>query len=136
MSGRSDNRNGRIVWVQLFIQSFRGRLSVLSPAGVGAYMRLFLAYLDQQGPLADEDRKLARIVGVTMKEWKQLRPEVEDVMEVRDEHFHDDIADERIAKFKDRSGTNKQTAEARHAAEKQPLTVIDGGKKASGVGDE
>ena len=89
MSGRNDSRNGRIIWVQIFIQSFRGRISVLSPAGVGAYIRLFLAYLDEQGPLPDDDRKLARIVGVTLKEWKQVRPEIEDVMVVRDGFFHD-----------------------------------------------
>lgn len=135
MSGRNDNRNGRLAWVQIFVDSFRGRLSVLSPAGAGAYMRLFLTYLDEQGPLVDDDRKLARIVGVTLKEWRQLRAEVEDVMEVRDGHFHDHIADERIANFKERSNQNRQAAEARHA-EKLPLTFIYGGKKSSGAGDE
>lgn len=127
----ADRRNGHIVWVRLFLKTFRGHTGMLTPAGLGAYMRLLLAYLEQQGPLKDDDRRLARIVGVNVTEWKKLRPEIVDVMEVRDGFLHDEIGDERIAHFQEISGTNKANAESRH--HKTPgFAVIDGGKRAAG----
>lgn len=130
-SRRPDARNGRIAWVRLFLKEFRGHTGVLTPAGVGAYMRLLIAYLEQQEPLEDDDRRLARIVGVSLTEWKKLRPEIEDVMDVRDGHFHDQLADERIRHFKDVSATNRANVASRHT-DNPDLVVIDGGKRRTG----
>lgn len=127
---KPDSRNGRIVWVQLFVDSFRGRISMLSPAAAGAYIRLFLAYVSNKGPLPDDNKRLAKLAGMNAKEWNAARDEIADVMQVRDGFFHDDLADERIATFQNRSSRNRASAEARHSGIE--LSVINGGRKAAG----
>ena len=53
----------------------------LSAAEHGAFLRLLFSYW-RNGPPKDDDRVLARIVGMTIDEWTEVRPHVEPFFEV------------------------------------------------------
>lgn len=53
----------------------------LSAEEHGAYLRLLFSYW-RGGPLKDDDRVLARIVGLSVDEWAEVRPLVEPFFEV------------------------------------------------------
>ncbi|HRP94894.1 MAG TPA: YdaU family protein [Rhodocyclaceae bacterium] len=53
----------------------------LDPEAFGCYMRLLMSYW-RNGPPADDDRMLARIVGLTYDEWCAVRPDVEPYFDV------------------------------------------------------
>ena len=53
----------------------------LSAEEHGCYMRLLFSYW-RSGPPKDDDRVLARIVGLSVEEWAEVRPMVEPFFEV------------------------------------------------------
>ncbi|MCK2097118.1 YdaU family protein [Thauera aromatica] len=53
----------------------------LDPEAFGCLMRLMLAYW-QSGPAKDDDRVLARLVGLSSDEWASIRPDVEPFFDV------------------------------------------------------
>ena len=109
------DRYGRILWVRIFIDRMRGRTSSLSPEATGAYFRLFLAYLDRQGPLPDDDQLLASLAQASGSQWKRIRRELEThrIFQVRDGMLRDDVADERIEEFVKASERNRNNIRTR-----------------------
>lgn len=71
-------------WMPLYIATHVADTSRQSPAEHGAYMRLICDYW-RNGPPRNDDKILARITGMSMKEWLDARPEVERFFDVDDE---------------------------------------------------
>jgi len=61
--------------------------SHLSPAAFGGYMRLLHSYW-RTGPATNDDRVLARIAGMTPREWSAVRPEVAPFFDIAGEWIH------------------------------------------------
>ena len=59
----------------------------LSPAEFGCYMRLLLAYW-RTGPAKNDDRVLARIAGMTLREWSAVRPKIAPFFDIAGEWIH------------------------------------------------
>ena len=57
----------------LYVGDYLGKTQRLSVSEHGAYMLLIMEYWQSRG-LPDDDRQLARIVRVSDREWKKLRP--------------------------------------------------------------
>lgn len=121
MSIRRDSRLGRPKWFRLFINEFLGRTMMLSPAALGAYVRLVCRIVHQQGPIPDRDRDLARAASMRLDEWHEVKPELAEVMTVTADGWTDDLAEDRIAYFRERSEVNSRNAARRYH-------VVAGGK--------
>lgn len=55
--------------------------SHLSPEAFGALMRLRMAYWNN-GPISDEPRVLARIIGAQLSDWSKIRGDLEQFFEI------------------------------------------------------
>lgn len=61
-------------WMPLWIGSYLGDTQHLSRDEHGGYLLLLMAHWRNQGPLRDDDKRLASIVKATPKEWQALKP--------------------------------------------------------------
>lgn len=91
--------------------------SHLSPASFGAYMRLMHAYW-RTGPAKNDDRVLARISGMTPREWSAARPEIAPFFDIADEWIHWRLAAELEAAYNAINANRKRT-QAATAARKE-----------------
>ncbi len=91
--------------------------SHLSPAEFGGYMRLLHSYW-RTGPAKNDDRVLARIVGMTPREWSAARPEIAPFFDIADEWVHWRLDAELEAAF-DAINANRKRTQAATAARKE-----------------
>lgn len=64
-------------WMPLYIGDYIRDTRRLRAAEHGAYLLLIMEYWQTRGQLPDDDRQLARIAGMTDREWKAARPLIE-----------------------------------------------------------
>ena len=71
-------------FIKLYTGDFRSMTVALSLAEKGAFMYLVLYFWDTGKPPADDDRRLSRIVGCSISEWRRMKPNLIDAaFEVR-----------------------------------------------------
>jgi uncharacterized protein YdaU (DUF1376 family) len=63
-------------WMPLYIGDYRRDTAHLSTLEHGAYFLLIMHYWET-GPLPDDDRRLARISGLSLKQWLRVRVTLE-----------------------------------------------------------
>lgn len=71
-------------YMQLYVADYLADAAHLSTTGHGAYLLLIMNYWQRGEPLPDNDRKLARIVGLTEAEWLDLREDIAEFFTVAD----------------------------------------------------
>lgn len=65
-------------WMPLDIGDYLGDTRHLSTLEHGAYLLLLMAYWRKKGPLMDDDSKLSKITGLSMKQWLAIRETIVD----------------------------------------------------------
>lgn len=63
-------------FMQLYVSDYLGDTRHLSCEQHGAYLLLLMTMWNADGSLPDDDTKLARIVGLSVKRWRTIRPEI------------------------------------------------------------
>jgi uncharacterized protein YdaU (DUF1376 family) len=106
---RRDPRNGQIRFTRIWISDLLAETYRLSPAAMGAYMRIYAAIVTSQEPLRDDTKSLVRITGITRRAWRTIRDELLDtgVLHLVDGHLHDPRAQRAIDEFRERSRRNR-----------------------------
>lgn len=111
MNGRRpDRRNGRIKYVRIWVRDLLADTYRLSPAALGAYVRIFLACIDaQDGHISDDDARKAVSPGTTRRAWSKLRAELlaANVLELVDGRLYDPRVDPCLADFRAASKRNR-----------------------------
>ncbi len=106
-------------WMPLWIDDYMAATATLTTQEHGAYLLLIFHYW-REGSLPEDDKKLARIVRLSLKEWMAIR-------EVIAGFFFDGWKHKRVekelAKCSDLSEKRKVAAERSHAARSQ-LRVV------------
>ena len=96
----------------------------LDPEGFGCYMRLLHAYW-RTGPAKDDNRVLARLVGLSPKEWAAIRPDIEEFFIVdHGQWVHEEMDAELEAAYA-AIALNKKRTEAATAARKARRKEFD-----------
>jgi uncharacterized protein YdaU (DUF1376 family) len=72
------------VWMPLYIGDYLRDTSRLTTVGHGAYLLLLMDYWVNGSPLPDDDDQLAAVARMPLKEWKRLRPTVQQFFSVAD----------------------------------------------------
>lgn len=89
----------------------------LDPESFGCYMRLLHAYW-RTGPAKDDNRVLARLVGLSPKEWAAIRPDIEEFFIVDHGQWVHEEMDAELAAAYAAIALNKKRTEAATAARK------------------
>lgn len=76
---------------------FKRKTYRLSLAEDGAYRRLIDEYMITGAPLPDDDRALARILGVSLEEWSVVAPNVRQFFRPREGVLRQKTCDEELA---------------------------------------
>jgi uncharacterized protein YdaU (DUF1376 family) len=71
-------------FMQLYVSDYLGDTRHLSCEQHGAYLLLLMTMWNADGALPDDDKKLARCVGVTLKKWLALKPDVAEFFTIAD----------------------------------------------------
>lgn len=112
-------------YMPLYIADYLADTRRLSTLEHGAYMLLIMEYW-RNGGLPDDDRKLARIVGLQESEWQEIRNDIAEM-------FHDGWKHKRIDAELARSGVKHSSAVANGrqggAAKWGGLTAINKAKR-------
>lgn len=69
-------------FMQLYVSDYLGDTRHLSCEQHGAYLLLLMTMWNAGGSLPDDDRKLARIVCLSVKKWKATRDDVLEFFEI------------------------------------------------------
>lgn len=101
-------------WMPLYIADFLKKTTHLGAIETGAYILLIMDYW-QNGKLPADDRQLARIAKLTDREWKQLRPTLQEFF--YDGWKHERI-DEELAHATDVSSKRAAAAATREASKR------------------
>ena len=81
----SDTTKQDLPFIKLYTGDYRRLTVALSPAEKGAFMQLFVYFWDTGKPTPDRDSLLAQIVGCSVRDWKEMKPNlIEARFEVRD----------------------------------------------------
>lgn len=118
---RRDTRNGKIKYVRLWVSDLLADTYRLTPAALGAYMRLFAATVLSKAPLRDDVASIVTIARVSKHAWKSIRAELLDagVIEIIDGNIHDPRALRAIDEFQNRSRVG-----AENVAERWNVVVL------------
>ena len=113
------------LWMPLHVGKYLLDTHELNLAQHGAYLLLLMHYWQTGAPLSDDDCKLCRIVGVSLREWKKaLAPALRPFFTERDGKLHQKRADIELARAADISGKRRAAALASHH---RPTTGGGGG---------
>lgn len=84
-------------WMPLYVGDYLADTIALSCEEHGAYFLLLMDYWRRQGPLPDDDVKLARIVRLPMKRWLVLRPSIAEFFQTAGAEWHHRRVDREIS---------------------------------------
>lgn len=105
-------------WYPRYPALWRSKTRSLDPYQDGCYLRLVDEYMETRQPLPDDDRALARIIGISFEDWMKLAAEVVRKFFVAQNGvlYHDrcdKILDEQDLIAKQKSEKGKKGAEVR-----------------------
>jgi len=105
------------IWMPLYIGDHLKETGDLSAMEVGAYIRLQVQYWSTQKPLLDDDERLARVSGLTPKEWRNVRDVMTEFFDVADGIWRHVRLDKLLMEA--HANKKRTVARARHAAKKR-----------------
>lgn len=73
-----------VPFMPLYVADYMADTAHLTTVEHGAYLLLIMTYWQRGEALPDDDKKLARIVGLQGRNWKRVRQEIEPFFEFRD----------------------------------------------------
>jgi len=72
------------IWFPVYPADFAIDTAHLTPEQVGAYVRILCRAWRQSGHVKNDDRELARIVGVTPQKWRHIKASIEPLFNTTD----------------------------------------------------
>jgi uncharacterized protein YdaU (DUF1376 family) len=91
------NSGAKTNWfLKLWLADFLSATNGMTPEEVGAYTRLIVQYRLQEAPLADDEKLLARIVGLTPFKWRRVCPVVQKAFVIADGIWREPAIDQQI----------------------------------------
>jgi len=102
-----------IPYMPLYIADYMADAAHLSTLEHGAYLLLLMAYWQRGEALPDDDRKLARIAGLTAPNWARIKPTMREFFETSDEKLVHRRVERELAKLRAKSLNNRKGGLAR-----------------------
>lgn len=105
------------IWMPLYVSDYLDDTRHLSTLEHGAYLLLLMTYWKMQGPLPDDDVRLSRMVGMSLKQWKNVRPVIAAFFVLEGGKWHSTRSQEEISASQLRSSAARAKALKRYATD-------------------
>ena len=102
-----------IPFMPLYVADYLADAAHLSTAEHGAYLLLLMTYWQRGEALPDDDKKLARITGLSGRNWLRARPVLIEFFEVRDNKLVHRRVERELSRVRDKSLKNRKGGLAR-----------------------
>lgn len=99
-------------YMPLFVADYLADTADLSTAQHGAYMLLIMNYWQRGGPLPNDNARLAKITGLSTRNWLQMRSRIEEFFESGTEFWNHARIDRELSRVADKSLKSKKAAQA------------------------
>jgi uncharacterized protein YdaU (DUF1376 family) len=119
------------VWMPLYIDDWDSKTRHLDCEQDGAYGRLVRHYW-KNGPPADDDGQLARIVGMERVKWRKVRPVLSTFFAVRDGRWFHERVDEELERAREIIEKRRQAGLQGGRPRKQMVSETESKTKANG----
>ena len=70
------------IWFPFYVGDYRANTQGLSHEERGIFIDLLCAYTHWQQPLPDDDKKLARLCGLSVQKWRKVKPVIQPIFTV------------------------------------------------------
>lgn len=95
-----------VPFMPLYIADYMADTAHLTTVEHGAYLLLIMTYWQRGEALPDDDKKLARIVGLQGRNWKRVRAEIEPFFDFRDNKWVHQRIERQLAAMRSQSRSN------------------------------
>lgn len=102
------------IWMPLYINRYFGKTRHLSTLEHGAYLLLLMSYWKLQGPLPDDDIRLARYAALSLRQWVKMRPTIAEFFQIGEGQWVSTRAEKEIVIAKSRSQSARDNALKRY----------------------
>lgn len=99
-------------YMPFFVADYLADTADLSTAQHGAYMLLIMNYWQRGGPLPNDNARLAKITGLSARNWLQMRSRIEEFFESGTEFWKHARIDHELSRVADKSLKSKKAAQA------------------------
>jgi uncharacterized protein YdaU (DUF1376 family) len=99
-------------YMPLFVADYMADTADLSTAQHGAYLLLIMNYWQRGGALPNDDARLAKITGLTARNWLQMKSRIAEFFECGAEFWKHARIDHELARIADKSLKSKRAAQA------------------------
>ena len=97
-------------YMPFFVSAYREDTMDLRTIEHGAYLLLIFEYWARQGPLTDDDVKLANITRLAVREWMKIRPHILPFFTVDGGSWHHKRIDSEIKIAQEKSSKARESA--------------------------
>lgn len=109
------------IWMPLYISDYLKDTRHLSTLEHGAYLLILMAYWNNQGPLPDDDVRLARYAGLSLKQWKKIRPAIIELFQTGDGRINSRRSQEELDNANRRSQAARANVMKRYNSDSTPV---------------
>ena len=102
-----------IPFMPLYVADYMADAAHLSTAEHGAYLLLLMTYWQRGEALPDDDKKLAKIAGMSGPNWQRARPTIIEFFELRDRKLIHRRVERELTRVRDKSLKNRKGGLAR-----------------------
>ena len=111
-------------YIPMWIGDYMADTRHLTTLEHGAYHLLIYAYWGNEGPLPDDDTRLARIVGLSPREWAKARKTISEFFKIGGGQWRHNRIERELAKIRGRSQSNSEAAKARWAKNERNASAM------------
>lgn len=102
-----------IPFMPLYVADYLADAAHLSTAEHGAYLLLLMTYWQRGEALPNDDKKLARITGMSARNWLRARPVICEFFDLRDNKLVHRRVERELSRVRDKSLKNRKGGLAR-----------------------
>lgn len=116
-------------YMPFFISDYLADTAHLTPLEHGAYLLLIMNYWQREGPLPNDNRRLAAIARMTIDDWQKIRPTIEEFFRVEcignanAMRWHHDRIDHELRIVRSKATKARRAANARWHKEKNAVAL-------------
>jgi uncharacterized protein YdaU (DUF1376 family) len=100
--------------MRFWVSDYLGDTRHLTTQEHGAYLLLIMAYWMNEGPLADDDKRMARIVGMTGRDWSKAKKTISEFFQIGAGQWRHKRIEKELAKVREISKNNSAAVRTRY----------------------